>query len=172
MGSGITLPFGLYFVALFLALFFGRKPLNNRWLFLFRSLFPSWQFYHAPGPTPRIFWHRTDEAGASERWQPLIGKTRWCLASLWYNPAVNLAHAQQTLIEQLANDLASREDSDHIEDWVSYRMVKRLVREIVDKALPPEATYTFCLCLPFTAEPVDIERDKILQSPVMRREEA
>jgi hypothetical protein len=168
MGSPIAWPLWLYFGFLILALFFARKPLRHRWFFLLRSFFPSWQFYHAPGPTPRLYWRAIDGQGPLSEWQPLIDKARWHPAALFFNPAVNLAHAQQTLVEHFSNDLADRDDHETIDQWVSYRMIHRLVSSTVRDALDPDVPFQFCLCLTPTAKPVDFENDMALQSPVMR----
>jgi hypothetical protein len=82
-----------------------------------------------------------------------------------YNPFVNLTHVQQTLIDQLANDLADRDDAEHMQTWVSYRMVERLVREKIIAQGTIGPGFQFCLCLPHISTPVDFSKDIALQSP-------
>jgi len=127
-----SVPLWLYFGFLLVALLVGSRSISHPWLFLLRSFFPNWQFYHALGHTPRIYWRtassNTDESQTSA-WRPLLQPHRRQLLHLVHNPFVNLTHAQQTLIDQLATDLADRDDAEHMSTWVSYRMVERLVRE-------------------------------------------
>jgi hypothetical protein len=85
-----------------------------------------------------------------------------------HNPFVNLTHAQQTLIDQLATDLADRDDTDQMPTWVSYRMVERLVREKIIAQGDIGPSFQFCLCLPDISTPVDFTKDVALQSPLLR----
>ena len=165
-----SVPFWLYFGFLLTALLVGSRSISHPWLFLLRSFFPNWQFYHALGHTPRIYWRsvssNVDDSQRSD-WHPLLSPHKRQLIHLLHNPLVNLTHAQQTLIDQLANDLADRDDTEHMQTWVSYRMVERLVREkiIAQDAISPH--FQFCLCLPHISTPVDFSKDIALQSPLL-----
>jgi len=165
-----SVPFWLYFGFLLTALLVGSRSISHPWLFLLRSFFPNWQFYHGLGHTPRIYWRtvssKTDESQTSD-WQPLLHPHRRRLLHLVHNPFVNLTHAQQTLIDQLANDLADRDDSDQMPNWVSYRMVERLVREKIIAQGDIGPRFQFCLCLPHISTPVDFANDIALQSPLL-----
>ena len=153
-----------------MALLVGSRSISHPWLFLLRSFFPNWQFYHALGHTPRIYWRsvssQTDESQPSD-WQPLLLHHQRKFIHLLHNPLVNLAHAQQTLIDQLANDLADRDDTDHMHTWVSYRMVERLVREKIMAQGSTDSYVQFCLCLPHISTAVNFSSDIALQSPIL-----
>ena len=166
MGS---VPFWLYFGFLLLGLLVGSRSISHPWLFLLRSFFPNWQFYRGLGHTPRIYWRAVssmnDDLSPSD-WQPLLSHHQRRLLHLVHNPKINLAHAQQSLIDQFANDLADRTDTEQLPSWVSYRMVERLVRETITKQSSATRQFQFCLCLPHITKPIDFTKDIALQSPV------
>ena len=165
-----SVPFWLYFGFLLGALLVGSRSVSHPWLFLLRSFFPNWQFYHGLGHTPRIYWRPAPIGGLENDkpdWQPLLSPHQRRLIHLVHNPVVNLAHAQQTLIDQLANDLADRSDTEKLHEWVSYRMVERLVREKILEQMPTPSAIQFCLCLPHMTKPIDFTTDIALQSSIL-----
>ncbi len=88
------------------------------------------------------------------------------LAHLLHNPQVNLALTEQTLVELLANDLASCEDDAAALRLVSYQMVDRLVRLKVG-AVSGLTAYQFRICLERPGAHIDPEADMILLSPAL-----
>lgn len=158
-----------YFLTLVIALMLGRRSMNSPWLFLLRSFIPNWRFFHALAFTPRLF-VRTKADGADwSDWSMMIPRGRRKISHLFYNPDLNLAMAEQTLVEHLATDINDLPEGAQIEQTTTYPMVERLVRL---KLLPSESSrshFQFCVCLIASDKPVDFEQDMILLSPDLVR---
>jgi len=86
--------------------------------------------------------------------------------SLLHNPKNNLALLQQTLVDQLSTDIQRLADSSKAEQLVSYRLVNRLVRELLARGNATPAAYQFEIRL---IEPLSPDDQTIttLISPVM-----
>jgi hypothetical protein len=83
---------------------------------------------------------------------------------LLFNPAVNLALAEQYLVDHLANDLAESTGDLDVETLTTYRMVEQLVRQ---KAATGGRIFQFALCLePLGMEP-NFEDQMVLLSPAL-----
>ena len=159
----------VYFLALVVALLLGRRGMNSRWLFLLRSFIPNWRFFHALGYTPRLFVRSRSEDGEWSGWSMMIPRGTRKLSHILYNADLNLAMAEQTLVEHLSTDITDLAEGGRIEDTTTYPMVERLVRL---KLLPPDPAqnlFQFCLCLFPTDRLVDFEQDMILLSPELTR---
>jgi hypothetical protein len=159
-----------YFLSLVGALALGRRGVNSPWLFLLRAFIPNWRFFHALGYTPRLF-VRTRNSTLVEwsAWQMMMPRGRRHWFQLFYNAELNLAMAEQTLIEHLSTAIADLPDGGSIESTTPYPMVECLVRQ---KMLPADRTFElfqFCLCLYPTIRNVDFSEDMILLSPELRR---
>ena len=165
---GFSLTDGLlafYFLSLVAALLLGRRGLNSPWLFLLRSFIPNWRFFHALGYTPRLFVRTKSEAAGWSDWRMMMprGKRHW--SHLFYNADLNLAMAEQTLVEHLSTDITDLAEGAGIETSTTYPMVERLVR---NKLLPSGHAFSqfqFCVCLFLTGKDVDFNEDMILLSP-------
>ena len=159
-----------YFLTLVFALLIGRRGVNSPWLFLLRGFIPNWRFFHALGYTPRLF-VRSRSEGAMEwsDWQMMMprGKRHW--SQFFYNAELNLAMAEQTLVEHLSMAITDLSEGSAIETTTPYRMIEYLVRH---KILPSDRSFDlfqFCVCLCPARRHVDFNEDMILLSPELRR---
>ena len=158
-----------YFLSLVAALLLGRRGVNSPWLFLLRSFIPNWRFFHQLGYTPRLFVRTQDEAEHWSNWHMMMprGTRHW--SHFFYNADLNLAMAEQTLVEHLSTDIADLPEGAAIEATTTYPMIERLVR---NRLLPRHrgfARFQFCVCLFLTGAEVDFDRDMILLSPELVR---
>lgn len=124
----------LLLVAAYFAFVLGSLVLRGReisgpWLYLLRSFFPNWRFYHGFGHQPRLFVRTQDEAGQWSDWQMFIARAPFALPNLLHNARNNLQLAQQNLVDHLAFDIQTLQDGRDPRELVSYRMVTRLARE-------------------------------------------
>ena len=55
MASVSAFIIALYLAVLVVALISRGRDFTHPWLFLLRGFFPSWRFFDAPGPQPRLF---------------------------------------------------------------------------------------------------------------------
>jgi hypothetical protein len=168
----LTLTDGLiaaYFLALVLALLLGRWAMNSPWLFLLRSFIPNWRFFHALGFTPRLFVRSRCEDEQWSDWVMMMprGKRQW--SHLFYNADLNLAMAEQTLVEHLSTDISDLPEGGRIEETTTYPMVERLVRLKLLPSDPAQTLFQFCVCLFPTERVVNFENDMILLSPELVR---
>ena len=120
-----------YFLSLVGALVLGRRGVNSPWLFLLRAFVPNWRFFHALGYTPRLFVRTRNPADAKwSDWQMMMprGKRHW--AQLFYNAELNLAMAEQTLVEHLSTAIADLPEGEQLKQplpilWLSGWSVKK-----------------------------------------------
>ena len=159
-----------YFGFLLAALVLHSRPVVSPWLFLLRSFFPNWRFFHALGRAPRLY-YRHQSAGEWSDWHKFMPRATRQLSHLFYNAGVNLALSEQNLVDHLANDLADCADDAAALRLVTYRMVERLVREKLAGCAGLSA-YQFRICLERPAfDPLahaaEAEDNTVLLSPVM-----
>jgi hypothetical protein len=165
--SGLSLNVALivgYFGFLVGGLVLHSRSVVHPWLFLLRGFFPKWQFFHALGRTPRLYF-RSERADEWSDWRKFTPRGARRVRDLFHNPKVNLALSEQNLVELLANDLATCADDAAALGLVSYRMVDRLAR-LKAGALSGPCAYQFRICLERPGAPADFESDTILLSPI------
>jgi hypothetical protein len=159
----------LYFALLTAGLWYRGPLLKGRAVFLLRSLFPNWRFYHRV--THRAILHVRHarpggEYGPWHAWWPRA-PLRW--RHLLGNAQGNALLARQTLVEHLSADLQRADDASALAGLTSYRLVARLARElaIAQAAGGPIGRYQFSLRLaaPY-GEPT--EDTVVLISPDLR----
>ena len=170
-------PIGLYFCFLLAVLIFGSRSITNPSLFLFRSLFPSWQFFHGLGRVPRLYYrckrlhHESSGILTPAEWSDWVlylPKMRRSLRYLIFNPEVNLKLLEQTLIEQLTRDCMDIQKDSEVSKLVSYRMVDRLVRKILRSQKYEANEFQFRIMSPELGQDLVTEDDLVLQSPNLR----
>ena len=169
-----SVPFVVYFGFLIAALLVGGRFFQHQWLFLLRSFFPNWKFFHALGWVPRLYWRY--EISPSEQtwseWALLLPRYQRRLSHLVFNPHVNLALSEQNLVEHLSSDIADSAPDAKVQDFVTYRMVERLVQQKLATQIPADAPFQFCLCMQRLGAPVVFDRDTVLLSPIVRQNHA
>ena len=154
-----------YFIFLLGGFALHSRPVVHPWLFLLRCFFPKWQFFHSVGRTPRLYYRGQSENEWSD-WRKFTPRAERRHRQLIYNPHVNLALSEQNLVELLTNDLTTCEEGAAALQLVSYRMVNRLVRGMVEASSGFDA-YQFRVCLERSGAPSDFDADTILLSPVL-----
>ncbi len=73
---------------------------------------------------------RTLEESSKEYWvfeKWIYPRARRHFFNLVHNPLVNISLANQNMVEHLANDLQHSPTNENVSDWVSYKIVKRIV---------------------------------------------
>ena len=169
-----SVPFVVYFGFLMVALLVGGRFFQHQLLFLLRSFFPNWKFFHALGWVPRLYWR--DEISPSEptwsEWALLLPRYQRRLSHLVFNPQVNLALSEQNLVEHLSSDISDSAPDAKVQDFVTYRMVERLVQQKLATQIPADAPFQFCLCMQRLGAPVVFDRDTVLLSPIVRQNHA
>ena len=125
----MTSPFlllWLYLLILVLTLVWRGREITSPWLFLLRSFFPNWRFYHRPGNQPRLFTRCRLDNGRWTPWQMFMPRARIHALDLFHNPKNNLQHATQNLIDHLSADIHALPPSRDARTLVTYRLTERL----------------------------------------------
>lgn len=120
-----------YFIFLLASLLRRGKVISGPWLFLLRSFFPNWRFYHGLGHQPRLFVRVLDDAGHWQPWEMFMPRARFHLSDLFHNPRNNLLLAHQNLVDHLSADIQAMDDDDDVRALVTYQLVDRLARSMV-----------------------------------------
>ncbi len=155
-----------YFAAVMLSLVRRSRVLSGRWLFLLRSFFPNWRFYHGFGHQPRLFVRSTDADGRWSDWQMFMPRARWSVVDLWHNPHNNLLLANQNLVDHLSFDVQTLPDGQEVRELVTYQMVSALARTLVAAPASQGRHWQFELRLVPPLQAPD-ESMAVLTSPVM-----
>lgn len=155
-----------YFAFVLVSLVRRRRVLSGRWLFLLRSFFPNWRFYHGFGAQPRLFVRSTGTDGRWSEWQMFMPRARWSAADLCYNPRNNLLLANQNLVDHLSFDVQTLPDGADVRDLVTYQMVCVLARTLLAAPVTQGGQWQFELRL---VPPLQVPDDSmtLLSSPVM-----
>jgi len=100
---------------------------------LLRILFPSWKFFEAITPFPKIFYRISHNGTHYSEWLSLPpSEPIRNIKNLIYNPEGNLYLAYQGQIEQLLNDITELSSSNStalIESLTSYKIVYSYIKE-------------------------------------------
>lgn len=158
---------GGYFLFLLLSLTRRGKVISGPWWFLLRSFFPNWRFYHGAGHQPRLLWRTADRQGRWSEWTMFMPRAQIAWGTLFHNPRNNLTLAEQNLVDHLSFDLASLPEDGDVRSLVTYQMVQRLTRWLIDcEGLSP-AQYQFQLRLVPAMAGLPDENDAVLSSPAL-----
>ena len=120
-----------YFIFLLVSLLRRGKVMSGPWLFLLRSFFPNWRFYHGLGHQPRLFFRIMDATSQWQPWQMFMPRAAFHLGDLFHNPRNNLMLAHQNLVDHLSADVQTLPDDGDVRDLVTYQLVERLVRSML-----------------------------------------
>ena len=120
-----------YFVFLLASLLRRGKVISGPWLFLLRSFFPNWRFYHGLGYQPRLFVRIMDDTGQWQPWHMFMPRAAFHLGDLFHNPHNNLILAHQNLVDHLSADIQTLPDEGDVRELVTYQLVERLVRSLL-----------------------------------------
>jgi len=132
----------IYFLVLLMTFFISSKTIQGPWFFLLRAFFPNWKFYHALGWQPQLhvkvrikelrnFQNTDSNEWTLEKW--LYPRAHRNFFSVFHNPGVNIALANQNMVEHLSNDLQVLEEGTDPSQLVSYKIVDRFVASEISK---------------------------------------
>lgn len=167
--TGIIIGF---FLVLALLVLLPSYQSQNKWLHLFRVLFPSWSFFTKPVKRPVLF-HRTGQGPESlGPWTPTLAQQKRTPWQWLFNPQGNLRLAHHNHLQHLLSDLAQLhpEDTTDFKNTSSYRITKELVQSLSqDENTTLGSSYQFKLCL---NDPLErhLPQEEILVSPVYERD--
>lgn len=120
-----------YFIFLLASLLRRGQVISGPWLFLLRSFFPNWRFYHGLGVQPRLFIRVPDVSGHWLPWTMFMPRAAFHVGDLFHNPHNNLALAHQNLVDHLSADIQAMSDDEDVRELVTYQLVDRLARSVV-----------------------------------------
>jgi hypothetical protein len=155
-----------YFLFLLLSLKRRGQVISGPWLFLLRSFFPNWRFYHGAGNQPRLFWRIQDEHQQWTEWHMFMPRAEFRLSDWLHNPRNNLTLANQNLVDHLSADIIAMPDDGDVRDLVTYHMVMQLARHLITCESLAPVHYQFQLRL----VPAYVQPDEdmaVLTSPTL-----
>ena len=165
--SASLLMIAAYFLFLLISLKRRGQVISGPWLFLMRSFFPNWRFYHGPGNQPRLFWRIQDENQQWTDWHMFMPRAKFNLRDWFHNPRNNLTLANQNLVDHLSADIIALPDDGDVRDLVTYRLVMQLARHLITRESLAPVHYQFQLRLVPAYVPPD-EDMAVLTSPILR----
>ncbi len=125
----------LYFGLLWLSLRWSSKILRGPWLFLLRAFFPNWKFFHAVGHVPHLYVRHMDAHRVWGDWHWVYPRRQRRVWHLIHNTDVNLALAEQNLVDHFSSDLNDLPEGADARPLVTYQLVERLVRFDLDRRI-------------------------------------
>ncbi len=156
-----------YFLFLIISLTRRGRVISGPWLFLLRSFFPNWRFYHGAGQQPRLFWRTAGEDGAWSSWQMFMPRAPFRWRDLLHNPVNNLRLADQNLVDHLSADLSALPEDGDVRALVTYQLVHQLARWLIECEGEWPRQYQFQLRLLPAMHEVPGEEDAVLTSPAL-----
>lgn len=157
-----------YFAALFFSLIYRSRVVSGPWLFLLRCFFPNWRFFHRMGHVPTLFVRYSHTAQEWSAWQTTIPRAQRSLFQLLHNPAINLALANQNLVDHLSADLQVLNEEQDVQQLVTYQLITRHARDYLQRQYPAIAIQHYQFQLKLMAPPPDNNEDiALLISPAI-----
>ncbi len=160
---------GAYFIFLLATLLLRSRTISGPWLFLLRSFFPNWRFYHRVGHLRLLFVRFAADDAQWQPWQDMTPRATRHPLQLFHNPDINLALANQNLVEHLTTDILDMDEDQNVREFVTYQMVMRLARHLLEAQAEKHAIthYQFQIRLvpPFEKA---TEETALLTSPSLR----
>jgi len=164
--SASLLVLAAYFLFLLISLKRRGQVISGPWLFLLRSFFPNWRFYHGPGNQPRLFWRVQDENQHWTEWRIFTPRAQFQWRDWLHNPRNNLTLANQNLVDHLSADIAAMPDDGDVRDLITYHLVLQLARHLITSESLTPSHYQFQLRLVPAYESPD-EDMAVLTSPTL-----
>lgn len=155
-----------YFAFLLASLTRRGRVISGPWLFLLRSFFPNWRFYHGFGAQPRLFLRSCADDGHWRDWHMHLPRAVFHPAQLFHNARNNLLLANQNLVDHLSFDVQTLTEGHDVRALVTYQMVDSLARELLQARGEPVARYQFQLRLVPPLQP-PTEEMAVLTSPML-----
>ncbi len=106
-----------------------RRPLSGAAWLLLRSVVPAWRFFEDVEATTELYIRvAPEEADDFGPWQAALTAPPHRWTRLIFNPAGNLALAEQSLVEALSSELDGCA-FERVTELVAYRLVQELVKQ-------------------------------------------
>lgn len=176
--STAALLLGGYLVLLVLSLRFRGRSLHGPWSVLLRSFLPSWHFYDRLGHRPILQLQALPARVKAPAWASWVPRAEFGFFGLLHNPQTLEQLYQQTLVEQLASELA-RDPliPDQLVQGAAYRAVVSLSDMLAEVQDPQSTAFQFRILLidprvekAWPADELSADDERlILLSPPMER---
>ncbi len=119
----------IYFLVLLYAMRAKPRYVRGPWLFLLRTFFPNWKFFHAVGHVPHLRVRAGVRSGGEDiwsAWREIYPRRQRSVWHLFHNPQTNLGLAQQNLVDHFWADVYDLPEDGDIRQLVTYPMMLRL----------------------------------------------
>jgi hypothetical protein len=159
-----------YFLVLLATLIFKTPIIKSPWLFLMRSFFPNWKFFHAVGHVPHLYARAQFLGVAGEPvWSDWIWiyprrQRRWF--HVLHNADTNLGLAQQNLVDHFWADLYDLPEGADARELVTYQLVSRLVLQVLRQRHPAMTHSQFELRMELSSRTEMTDSQIMMTSPV------
>jgi len=162
-----------YFLLLLVFLIYKTPHIQGPWLFLLRSFFPNWKFFHAVGYVPHLYARAAISLPEGllqwTDWQHLYPRTPQSLWHLFYNPETNLALAQQNMVDHFWADLNDLPESKDPRLLVSYQMISHFVEAHLLEKFPDGTHHQFELRMLLDSPTETVHSHVMMTSPVVAK---
>lgn len=162
-----------YFLVLALTLIYKTPIIRGPWLFLLRSFFPNWKFFHAVGYVPHLYARAGTQNAKGELvwldWIHLYPRTTQSFWQLFHNPQTNLGLAQQNLIDHFWADLNDAPEGCDPRTFVSYKMVAHFVNGVLKVDFPQHTHVQFELRMLMDSPTETVHSHVMMTSPIEAR---
>ena len=162
-----------YFLVLVLAMIYKTPIMRGPWLFLLRSFFPNWKFFHAVGYVPHLYARAATASATGDmvwsEWVHLYPRLPQNFWRLFHNPETNLGLAQQNLIDHFWADLHDLPEGDDPRKLVTYQMVSHFVDGVLIEKYPTYSHKQFELRMLLDSSTQTIHTHVMMTSPAEAR---
>jgi hypothetical protein len=162
-----------YFLLLLVFLIYKTPHIHGPWLFLLRSFFPNWKFFHAVGYVPHLFARAAHPLPEGQLqwtdWEHLYPRTSQSFWTLFHNPQTNLALAQQNMVDHFWADLNDLPESQDPRKLVSYQMILHFVEGVLADKFPSCTHHQFELRMLLDSPTETIQTHVMMTSPVVAK---
>lgn len=162
-----------YFLVLALTLIYKSPVVRGPWLFLLRSFFPNWKFFHAVGYVPHLYARAAQVNHEGQltwsEWEHLYPRTEQNFWHLFHNPETNLGLAQQNLIDHFWADLNDAPEGCDPRNFVSYQMAAHLVEAVLLQKYPQHTHSQFELRMLLDSPTETTHTHVMMTSPEVHR---
>lgn len=120
------------------------------------------------GHVPTLFVRYSNPEHTWSPWQSTIPRARRRLLQLLHNPAINLALANQNLVDHLSADLQVLAEEQDVQQLVSYQLIMRHARDYLQQHYPSLSIQHYQFQLTLMAPPTEVQEDTtVLTSPAI-----
>jgi hypothetical protein len=160
-----------YFLVLVLAMIYKTPIMRGPWLFLLRSFFPNWKFFHAVGYVPHLYGRAATASATGDmawsEWVHLYPRLPQNFWSLFHNPETNLGLAQQNLIDHFWADLHDAPEGFDPRNLVTYKMLAHFVEVTLREQYPQASHLQFELRMLLDNTSGTVHTHVMMTSPVI-----